>query len=181
MRKFGIPALALLLALLAASPAVAGGAGGVLQGKQRFDPQFANYDLDTQYVGGFGYGVSDHGQRTGGFGLAFFSEPDAGRFSGGVGGVLTGQEFRIGPFEVAANLWTGIGAVAKESLLGQPDGWFVLFGQADVEVGLAILPWWQISSYAGVQLMANLAPGDPFEGLLVYTPVIGVRMAWGGF
>jgi hypothetical protein len=181
MRKFCIPALAVLLALLAAAPAAAGGAGGVLHGEQRFDPQFANFDLGTQYVGGYGYGVSASGQRMGGFGLAFFSEPDSGRFSGGVGGVMSGQEFRLGPFEVAANLWTGVGGVAKHTVLGQPDGWFVLFGQADVEVGLAILPWWQISSYAGVQLMANLAPGEPFEGLLVYTPVVGVRVAWGGF
>ncbi len=181
MRKTSIVALALALALVAASQASAGGAGGVLQGEQYFDANYANIDLGTHYVGGFGYGVSHAGQRTGGFGMAFYSQPDERLLRGGVGGFINGQELRIGPFEAAATLWTGIGAIGRDTVLGEPEGWLVLFGQLDVEVGLAILPWWQVSAFGGMQLMANLAPQQPFEGLLIYTPVVGVRVAWGGF
>ena len=35
--------------------------------------------------------------------------------------------------------------------------------------------------YAGYQVMGNLAPGQPFSDFFSYTPVVGVRFAFGKF
>jgi hypothetical protein len=137
-------------------------------------------DVGQNTVGGFGYGVTRSGQRIGGFGLAFFSTDPAVQFEGGVGGSISGQELRLGPVTLAAVMWTGVGGL-KTNVPGMAGEWFTLFFEGDVEVGLAVTPWMQLTGYGGVQLLANLAPGRPFEGMLFYTPVVGVRLAWGSF
>jgi hypothetical protein len=50
-----------------------------------------------------------------------------------------------------------------------------------LELGIPINRWFMPSLYAGYQIAGNLAPGKPFEDFLVYTPVIGMRVAWGKF
>jgi len=167
-------ALALLLvaapALVMAAP---GGAGGVGFGVQYVDLGLANRDLALSYITGYGYGVSWNGARIGGFGTALLGS--ASRTWGGVGGLLTGYELRAGPVEVALNLMGGPGGIG---MAGQ--GFFILFGQADLEVGVAVLPWMQVVFYGGYQAWGNMVPGRPLASSLT-TPVLGVRLAWGAF
>jgi hypothetical protein len=185
MRMNRIFAGALAIAALAASSAWAGGgggAGGVTHGFQYLELDRGLYSLDLQEntVGGFGYGVNRNGERSGGFGLAFFSDDPSIVLEGGVGGLINGQQFSIGPLTAAAVAWTGIGCL-RTDVPGIAGSWVVLFLEADVEIGWAITPWLQLAGYAGMQLMTNLSPGDVFEGMLFYTPTVGVRIAWGSF
>jgi len=137
-------------ALLVAAP---GGAGGVGFGVQYVDLGLANQDLSLSYITGYGYGVSWNGARIGGFGTALLGS--ASRTWGGVGGLLTGV-----------------------AMAGQ--GYFILFGQADLELGFAVLPWMQVVLYGGYQGWGNIVPGRPLASSLT-TPVLGVRVAWGAF
>ena len=185
MRMNRILVAAAAIAVLAAAGAYAGGgggAGGVTHGFQYLELDSGWYSVDVQEttVGGFGYGVNRHGERIGGFGLAFFSADPAVVFEGGVGGLINGQQFSIGPLTAAAVAWTGIGCL-RAGVPGMTGAWLTLFLEADLEIGWALTPWLQVTGYGGVQVMANLAPGDPFEGMLFYTPTVGVRIAWGSF
>jgi len=184
MRMNRILVAAAAIAVLAASGVWAdgGGAGGVTNGCQYLDLDHCLYshDIEQLTVGGFGYGVDRHGERIGGFGLAFFSADPAVEFEGGVGGVINGQQVSIGPLTAALVAWTGIGCLATD-VPGIAGTWITLFLEADVEVGWAITRWMQVTGYAGMQLLTNLSPGDPFAGLLFYTPVVGARIAWGSF
>lgn len=159
-----------------------GGAGGLTNGTQYLDLDRCLYshDIEEVTVGGFGYGVDRHGERVGGFGLAFFSADPAIVFEGGVGGFINGQQFSIGPLTAAVVAWTGVGCLTT-NVPGIAGTWYTLFLEADVEVGWAVTRWMQVSGYAGMQLLTNLSPEDPFQGLLFYTPVVGVRVAWGSF
>lgn len=168
-------ALAVIMAIVPLSAAFAGGAGGALYGIQYFDPEFSNFSSQTIYMGGFGYGVSRRGTRTGGFGMAFYSESGLGP-TGGVGGLLSGQELKLGPFMGAVDILTGVGGISTET-----GGYFVLFGEIDAELGFAICDWMQVSVYGGIQGMASVVPGRPLQEMILYTPVIGVRLAWGSF
>jgi hypothetical protein len=172
--------IAVLIAVIPVCLSFAGGAGGMFFGVPYFDPYFSNYDLPIQCMGGYGYGVSSDGQRYGGFGMGFFGGSALGGFSGGVGGVLSGQEFRLGSFVLAVNLLTGIGGLGTDAV-GVPGGYLIAFGQIDAEVGIVVWPWMQISGYGGMQAFANLLPGNPLQDVLYYTPVVGVRLAWGSF
>jgi hypothetical protein len=158
----------------------AGGAGGVLGGHQLFDPRFASGDYQERFSGGFGYGVTHDGRRIGGFGMAIYSNGDPGRLAGGVGGLIMGQELRLGGLCLATNLWTGIGGLSVNGF-GMYPGCLIGFAQLDVEAGVAVFPWFQVSVYGGMQVMGNLAPGRPFADALYYSPVIGIRTAWGAF
>ena len=185
MRMNRVFVAAAAIAALAASGAWAhggGGAGGVTHGFQYLELNRGCYSVDVREntVGGFGYGVDRHGERFGGFGLAFFSEDPSVVFEGGVGGLINGQQFSIGPLTAAAVAWTGVGCLTTD-VPGMAGSWITLFLEADVEVGWALTPWLQVTGYAGMQLMTNLSPGDPFEGMLFYTPTVGVRIAWGSF
>jgi hypothetical protein len=57
----------------------------------------------------------------------------------------------------------------------------LLFGPADLELGVAVLPWMQVVAYAGCQAGGNLIPGIPFVSATLFTPVLGVRVSWGGY
>jgi len=184
MRKNRILVAAATIAVLAVSGAWAdgGGAGGVTNGRQYLDLDrcLSSHDIEELTVGGFGYGVDHHGQRVGGFGLAFFSADPMVEFEGGVGGFINGQQLSIGPLTAALVAWTGVGCLTTD-VPGIAGSWITLFLEADVEVGWAITRWMQVTGYAGMQLLTNLSPGDPFEGLFFYTPVVGARIAWGSF
>lgn len=184
--RLTIAAVALLL--FAAVGAFADGAGGVTHGMQYLDLDQC-YDLDggwytadvgLQTVGGFGYGVRRHGERVGGFGLAFYSDDPTIEFAGGVGGLINGQQISVGPLTAAAVLWTGVGCLTSDAP-GLAGDWVVAFGELDLEVGWAVLPWMQVTGYAGMQVMGNVTGGHPLQEFLFYTPVVGVRVAWGSF
>jgi hypothetical protein len=176
------------IALLAAVGAFADGAGGVTHGMQYLDLDRC-YDLEggwyradvgLQTVGGFGYGANRRGERVGGFGLAFYSDDPSVDFAGGVGGLVNGQQLSVGPLTAAAVAWTGVGCVSSD-VPGLAGSWIVAFAEIDLEVGWAITPWFQVSGYAGMQLMGNVTGGRPFDEFLFWTPVVGARVAWGSF
>lgn len=171
-RAFLLATIVLLLAT--AGMAFAGGAGGVQFGTQYFDSRWANTNMEIAYIGGFGYGVTPWGERIGGFGTALISLGQD--TAGGVGGLLLGQELRSGPLTVAAVLLGGAGGGAVRGR-----GYMLLFGEADLELGLALLPWMQVVAYAGYQVWANVVPGTPFKSAALSTPVFGIRIAWGSF
>jgi hypothetical protein len=164
-----------LLAVLPVAAASAGGAGGTGFGAQYFDPGLSNVDHQLLYISGFGYGTSTvpYGRRIGGFGMAILSQDHVG--AGGVGGMLMGQEFRSGPIVAGITLFYGLGGMAYEGA-----GYALLFGEADLELGISLL-WMQVTAYAGYQAWGNLVPGFPLRSAVVYTPVLGVRVAWGSF
>ncbi len=172
----GAALLALPLSLV-----FAGGAGGVTWSDQRSVPGLSNM-TGMSSVGGFGYGVSSSGQRTGGFGFALYSgPPGSDSLAGGVGGIIVGQELRLGPITAALNLWTGLGGISA-TYQGVENGYCVLFGEADVEIGAAVTPWMQLVLYGGLQGFADLTPGSGIGARLTrYAPVVGMRMAWGSF
>jgi hypothetical protein len=173
--------LVLAALVLPLSLAFAGGAGGVTWSDQHYISGLSSSTLATSEVGGFGYRVSRGGMRTGGFGYAIYSQPGADSLAGGVGGVILGQEGRSGPFTVAANIWTGIGAVSA-TFSGTHADHVVLFGEANVELGIAVTPWMQLSAYAGMQGIAGVDPRTGIGGELVrYSPVAGMRLSWGSF
>ena len=185
MRMHKTIAAAIAITALAAAGAWAhggGGAGGVTYGFQYLDldPVWYSQDVRENTVGGFGYGVNRHGQRFGGFGLAFFSDDPSIVFDGGVGGLINGQQISIGPLTGAVVAWTGVGALHTDAP-GMAGSWITLFLEADVEIGWALTPWLQVTGYGGVQVLTNLTPDDPFQGMLFYTPTVGVRIAWGSF
>ena len=163
----------LLLVVLPACVAMAGGAGGVGYGCQYFDPQLSNQNLGLSYITGYGYGVNRWGNRIGGFGMAILS--GTGTTAGGVGGMLIGQEFRGGPLVAAVTCLGGVGGASYAHR-----GYMLIFGEADLELGLRVLPWMQVVAYAGYQAWGNAIPGFPFTNAFVYTPVLGVRIGWGG-
>jgi hypothetical protein len=169
-----VVACLLLVVAPTALLAAPGGAGGIGFGVQSFDTRLASHDLGLMYITGFGYGVDGGGTRFGGFGMALLG-PVSGTW-GGVGGILTGYELRAGPIEIALNLLGGPGGLA----FGR-GGYFILFGQADLEVGLTLLPWMQVVVYGGFQAWGNLIPGFPLREATLTTPVYGIRVAWGGF
>jgi hypothetical protein len=183
MRVKRISIAAAAIVVLAASGVWAGGAGGVTHGFPYLEhgDGWCSADVQEITVGGFGYGVSRHGERIGGFGLAFFSADPSVVFEGGVGGLINGRQFSIGPLTAAAVAWTGVGCLLTD-VPGMAGSWITVFLEADVEIGWALTPRMQVTGYGGMQVLANFGPGDPFdENMLFYTPVAGVRIAWGSF
>lgn len=163
----------LLCALVGASIAFAGGAGGVDYGYQYFDSGLSSSNLGMSYITGYGYGVSDDGSRVGGFGTSLISA--TGDAAGGVGGMLVGHEWRTGPVVIAFTLWGGLGGA---SWGGQ--GYMLAYGAVEAELGVRVLPWMQIVAYAGYQSIGNVVPGAPFSRAALWTPVLGIRIGWGG-
>ena len=151
--------------------------GGLTYGLQYYHPELTNQDIGLHTVGGYGYGTSRGGQRFGGFGMAIFSESN--ELVGGIGGNITGHEFISGPVSLAANLWTGVGG-AKASLK-DPGGYMILFAELNLELGIALSPWMQLVAFGGMQGIANVIPGTPFDSVLYYSPVWGFRLSWGSF
>jgi len=175
--------IVVLVSLAMALPlcAFAGGAGGVTWSDQHYIAGLSNSTLSVSEVGGFGYGVNSGGQRAGGFGYAIYSPVGTDTLAGGVGGVIVGQEGRAGPFTLAANLWMGLGGVSA-TISGTQSGHMILFGEANLELGIAVTPWMQLAAYAGMQGMTDVNPqtGVGFQ-LARYAPVVGMRLAWGAF
>ena len=180
MHKMKIGFIALALAFLPFSLARAEDTGGLTWGGQYFDADFSNYDLQTTYSGIYGYHVTHDGQRAGGFALGLRSRSPDQSFEGGMIGAIAGQEMRAGLFLAATNLWTGIGGISTNPVLGTKGG-FALFGELDLEIGVRLFPGMRAVAYGGMQAIAPLAREQQLFSSVLYTPVYGVRIAWGGF
>ena len=179
MNTTRIIVLAVALTVLPLSMACAGGAGGLTWGQQYFDSQLSNHDFQSTFSGGYGYSVTRHGQRIGGFGLAVTSLPN-GSLDGGFGGLILGQEVHTGPFLLAVNLWTGFGGLSADPAL-LTAGSLALFEELDLEMGLGFISWMEVTAYAGMQAITRVGAGHALFSGAMYTPVLGVRVAWGSF
>ena len=89
--------------------------------------------------------------------------------------MIVGHEWDAGPLLAALNIWAGMGGGGFGD-----SGYMLGFGQVDFELGLRLVPWMQITAYAGFQGWGNLVPGYPFTQSYFYSPVVGVRFGWGG-
>ena len=95
--------------------------------------------------------------------------------SGGAGGILLGHEWWLGPLVAGFNLEGGVGGTSVGS-----NGYLLLFGQAEVNLGISWLSWMQIVAYVGCQAAGNLFPGGSFSAVKMAAPVLGMRVARGG-
>jgi len=183
--------LAIVLLVLIAASAVsasADGCGGMFYGLQTAEYPFLkdypvrNNSLGLIYYGGYGYGVSGR-SITGGFGFALSdTEGDTG-IAGGFGGVINGVRLSQWPVTISLISWTAVGGIStgnQESADGE-EGYFAFMEEITLELGIPINRWFMPTLYAGYQVAGNLIPGKPFEDFLVYSPVVGVRVAWGKF
>jgi hypothetical protein len=177
MKSMRIAAFAAAFAVLPLA-AYARGAGGFTWGQQIADSQLANFDLQSSLTGVYGYGVSWNGRRTGGFALAVHSDGAAPAVEGGFIGGIAGQEFRRSPFIGAVNLWAGLGGLSAGRGISA-DGSFAVFGEITAELGVAFMPGVLLTGYAGLQAMSAVSSGETFFTRVMYSPVIGMRLAWG--
>ena len=180
--------LALSIVLGAALSAVhADGGGGFFYGLQTTEYPFLqgypvrNNSLGLMYTGGYGYGVSGH-EINGGFGVGLSDFQSETGIAGGYGGVIHGARGKVGPVNLMITSWTGIGGIKfTQAESGDSLSYLIVTEEIDLEIGLAVLPWFMPVFYAGYQVMGNVAPGRPFSDFFSYTPVIGVRFAFGKF
>jgi hypothetical protein len=172
---------AVLAAMLLALPIAVGfarGAGGITWGQQVYDQSLANLDVRSTLSGVYGYGVSWNGQRTGAFALAVRTDANDPSVNGGFIGGIAGQEFRRYPFIGAVNLWAGLGGL--EAGRGIPAGGsFAVFGEITAELGVAFMPGMMLTGYAGLQAMSAVSSAEAFFTRVMYSPVIGMLLAWG--
>jgi hypothetical protein len=180
MKTRKIIILAAALTVLPLSLACAGGAGGFTWGQQYFDSQLSNYDVQGSNSGVYGYGVTRHGQRIGGFAMAVRSSAPGTALEGGFVGLITGQEMHAGPFIAAVTLSMGFGGLSANPALAAGSS-LALFGELDLELGLGFISWMEVTGYAGMQAVTSLFGGRPPFSSVIYTPVFGVRVAWGSF
>jgi hypothetical protein len=180
MKGIRIIVLAAALCVLPLSVVSARGAGGITWGQELFTPSLSNFDLQTTYSGGYGYGVTRDGQRMGGFVLGLHSSTPSASLDAGFLGLITGQEVHLGPVMGAVNLWTGFGGMSASTVLNTPDS-FALFGELDLEIGFGFTRGMQLTGYAGMQAIVSVREGQPLFSNVMYTPVLGLRLAWGSF
>ncbi len=170
----------IIVALAALPLSMAFAAGGVSWGEQYLVPEYpelANYDTQARFTALYGYSVGRGGMRNGGFVLGIHSPEEQAMLEGGFIGGITGQELKAGPFTFAANLWTGIGGVRRAPYAS--DGAFALFGQLDLELGFSLFPGMKVIGYGGMQAVADVLAWQPLSTAVYYTPVAGIRLAWG--
>jgi hypothetical protein len=170
-------AILITLVAIVAGAAFAYGGGGFFQGSFAPVPEYTNVGVDAEIVGGFGYGASRRGARYGGFGLAVHDSTND-ELLGAFGGVISGNQLRAGPLTLSLNLWSGIGYV-NPKVVGSSVGVGYLV-EADAEAGFALLPWFQVSVYAGMQAIGSFDPSALISSAR-YTPVLGSRLTWGHF
>ncbi|HKJ84983.1 MAG TPA: hypothetical protein VKA06_02850 [Spirochaetia bacterium] len=170
-------ALTGLLVVAMAGMASAYGGGGFFQGSYLPVPEYSNVGRTAEITGGYGYGADRHGTRRGGFGLAIH-DAASNDLIGAFGGVISGSQVRTGPLTLSLNLWSGVGYVSP-AVVDSPVG-FGYFLEADAEAGFALLPWFQLSVYAGMQALGSFEASSIVSSAR-YTPVVGSRLSWGGF
>lgn len=166
----------------------ADGGGGVFWQNQTdkfpFAPEWhLTQDLaDLKMVGGFGYGIDNHGGISGGFGYGIVSEYEGeGAIAGGFGGVINGFRILHNPIHLAVVSYLGFGGIAIQGAPGEEEeGYFAVSLELDVELGLP-MGWLMPVVYAGYQYIGNILPGDSFSLFQTYGPVLGCRVAFGDF
>ena len=165
-----------------------GGGGGMYLGYQitRY-PFLDNYEIASNtlglaYYGGFGYGVSEKRAIIGGFGAAIMDISGGSEIAGGFGGFISGFRIFHKPINLSIVSWTGFGGISTGiQRIDDSRGFFALFEEIVLEVGLPILRWFMPTIYIGYQVAGNLIPGFPFNSFFSYTPVAGFRIQWGKF
>jgi hypothetical protein len=167
--------------------AYADGGGGFFYSLQTHEYPFLqdypvrNESLGLMHTGFYGYGVSGHEIR-GGFAVGLSDFESQTGIAGGYGGVIYGARGRFGPLNLMLTSWTGFGGIRfAEALSGETASYVILSEELDLEIGLAVLPWLMPVFFAGYQVMGNLGPGRPFSDFFSYTPVVGIRFAFGHF
>jgi hypothetical protein len=178
MRFKKVVIFVIALGVLPLVGAFARGAGGFTWGEQYFDQGLSNINLGTSYNGVYGYSTTYGGQRIGGFAMAMHSDAIAPAFNAGFIGGIAGQEVRVGPFMAAVTAWTGVGGMTTNPLSHGPAA-FALFGELNVEAGFGFLPGVMLTCYAGLQAVAQVFPEQAIIQNAIYTPVMGMRIAWG--
>lgn len=147
-------------------------------------------------ITGFGYGVDRDGWKVGGFGTALFTneiwlelpktDKIVTRMLGGIGGLISGGQGRLGPIILSGNCRIGCGgfAVSTENdpafgRLGITAGVVALYGSLDAEIGVEFFPAMMISLFAGVDAFMPLSYEVALS--LLPVPVAGLRITWGRF
>ncbi len=180
--------LAAVILFTVAVTAFADGGGGAFVGYQmaRY-PFLSNYELPNNslglmYFGGFGYGVSSRNWITGGFGYSFLDVSTGSGVAGGMGGFINGYRILRRPVHLSVVSWTGFGGLYTGNHAVNPGrGYFCVFEELDVELGIPLARWFMPVLFAGYQVGANVIPGRPLRDFVSYTPVAGVRVSWGRF
>lgn len=181
-------AFVLLAFSLSLSSAFADGGGGTTWGMQAASYPFLDgYDVPNNsaglvYYGGYGYGISGSHRINGGFGYVIADPLHDTGLIGGYGGVISGFRFLKLPVNLSLVSWTGFGGVYTGALATPSNrGYFCISEELSLELGLPIQRWLMPVVYAGYQVAGNIVPGTVFQSFLSYTPVFGVRVAWGKF
>ena len=164
-----------LLVMVAVAASAYG--GGFFQGAYFPVQHYTNMNREAEIVGGYGYSADRDGSRHGGFGIAIH-DARSDELIGAFGGVISGSQVRTGPLTLSLSLWSGIGYV-NPAVVHSPVrlGYFL---EADAEAGFALLPWFQLSVYAGMQAMGSFDASALISSAR-YTPVVGSRLSWGSF
>ena len=166
MNRFLVfPTLFLALTL----PLAAEGAGGV-EFTQTLDfPGTHDAVFPLRSAGGFGYGVLRDGTVVGGWGMGGAS----GERKAGFGGTMEGWQHRFGPLVALLTTKVGFGGVT-----GPNESAFALMGAAEVQVGVLVLPWFNVGLKAGAEATAGFYPSGTEVG---WTPLVGLRLSWGAY
>jgi hypothetical protein len=143
---------------------------------EQVDIPFKNNAL--QISGGYGYGVSRNGAINGGFGYGMYNED--GSIGGGFGGVVSGHRFTAYPLTIQLLSLTGVGGIGIETYF-EDYGYFAVMQSFVLEIGLPLTRWFMPIVYFEYQFIGNIMPGNIFSTFTNYTPVAGMRFAWGDF
>ena len=179
----------ILIVMITSAWAKGGGAGGTFFGYQMSSYPFLeesvvilNNSFGLTYYGGYGYGVRSDGAISGGFGMAIMDPVNESGITGGFGGVINGVQLITMPVHLNLMSYTGFGGIyTGNNSVNRDTCFFVILEEIDLELGVPLFRWFMPVVYIGYQVAGNILPGDLFSSFLSYTPVMGVRLAWGSF
>jgi len=169
-RTFSLSFLFTLILCLSSLPLAAEGAGGVEFTRSVGFPGASDASLELNAVGGFGYGVLRDGTVVGGFGMGSHIKDR----NAGYGGMMQGWQHRWGPIVALATTKIGFGGVT-----GGGTSAFSLLGAAELQMGLLVLPWFEVGVKAGAMGTVSF-PLDEATAV-AWSPTVGVRLSWGSF
>ena len=176
--RYGVAVVAALISVLPLASAGARGLGGITWGQEVFESSLSDSDLGSRLLGVYGYDVDHSGRRTGAFALAIYSDASPPVAQGGFLGCLVGQELRQAGTLMAVNLWAGVGGLTAGR--GVPSsGSFAGFAELSGEIGVTVMPGLLLTGYAGLQAMSAISSHEAFFSRVMYSPILGVRIAWG--
>jgi len=195
MKRILLLSLLFVTLLVPALPLAAEGAGGLLFQvvKPAWNPAFLGGETmpyDLEFMGGYGYGVTEEGMVIGGFGMGFFDTNlvsyDYDRLNphlaGGVGGVILGSRVigtRSAHLDLDCRL--GLGGVGSWGGTAGARGYAICYAEPYAELGLGLTPWMHLSATLGYTVMGNLIPGRFFSDLFDHSPTLGFTLSFGDF